>query len=506
MNKKNIFLVILFVITVIYYIPIINLPLGVYDEAVILVGAERVIEGQIPSRDFFTMYPPGQVYTLAAFFKAFGISVITERSYDIVIKSFISLLIFLIIRLFSSDITALVGWAMSLIWITLSTFPAYPVYPSVLCTFISIYFLMLHMKQDKLYYVVLSAISIVGAALFRHDQGGPAAVVIAFVLMLRKITGVQKSWKPLISYIASGVMAALPVLIYFFLNSALKYMLNDLILYPLTVFTEYQDFPYPLLSMNTLPFFVFPLVLLIGVVTFFVFIKQKIDDTTAFGILLISCIGIVFLNQVRVRSDLIHLLPSALTGILLAPVLLYTLSKGLSQSKWRNMLIWALFIIVFGITLYKPYSMKIPYIPMRYTLETVNPDIERAKYLKIDPDLKNVVTYIKNNTSKDEYLYVGVKNHDKVIFNHAIIYFLSERNPATKYHELNPNLIKTIQEEIVSELTKKFTRLVVLTPGWRYEPNLSSIDSKINLLDNYISSNFELKKVYGIYEIMIKKS
>jgi len=506
MNKKNLFIIVLLIITVIYYFPIINLPPGPFDEGVILVGAERILKGQIPSRDFFTQYTPGQFYILAAFFKVFGTSIIAERAYDIVIKSLLSLFIFLIIRLFSPNKIALVGWTMSLIWITLSAFAGYPVYPSILFTYMSIYFLLLHMKQNKLYYVILSALSIVFAILFRHDLGGPVAIVIALVLMLKRIMRVEISWIPLISYIATGIIAGLPVLIYFYLNSAIEIMINDLILYPLNVFTKYQAFPYPFLSKNTLPFYVFPWVLLFGVLTFLIFVKRKVDNTAAYGILLISCIGIVFFNQVRIRSDLIHLLPVALTGILLAPILLYTFSKELSLSIWQNRVIWALFIVVFGITLYKPVIMKYPSLRRSYVVKAVNPDIKRAKYLEIYPDLKKTVTYVKDNTSKNEYIYVGAKNHDKVIFNHPIVYFLAERDPATRYHELNPNLTRTIQEEIVSELKEKFVRVVVLTPGWRYEPNLSSIDLKIDVLDNYIANNFELKETYGIFEIWMKKS
>lgn len=189
MNKKNLFLIILFIITAIYYLPIIKSPLAPYDEAVILVGAERVLKGQIPYKDFLTLYGPGQVYTLAALFKVFGISVTVERIYDIVIKSFLSLFIFLIIRLLSSNKTAIVGWTMSLIWIEYSYLHAYPVYQAVLFTFISVYLLLLHMKQQKNYFVILSAICIVFAILFRHDLGGLAAIAIALVLTLRKNNG-----------------------------------------------------------------------------------------------------------------------------------------------------------------------------------------------------------------------------------------------------------------------------------------------------------------------------
>ena len=159
--------------------------------AVILVGAERILNGQIPYKDFFSMYTPGQYYALAAVFKVFGISVINERIYDIVIKSLLSLVVFLIIRLLSSNKYALIGWAMSLIWGGHINFPAYPVYPSLLFTYISVYLLLLHFKQDKKYYIHLCAVSIVLAILFRHDLGGVAAIVITLVLIIRKLMKVQ---------------------------------------------------------------------------------------------------------------------------------------------------------------------------------------------------------------------------------------------------------------------------------------------------------------------------
>jgi hypothetical protein len=510
MNKKNIFLIVLSIITVIYYFPIINLQPGPYDEALVLVGAEKVLKGEIPQRDFDIIYPPGQFYTLAAFFSTFGISVLAERIYDILIKSLTSLSIFFVIRLLSSNLTALIGWAMSLVWITLSASPAIPVYPAVLCINISIYLLLHHIKQNKLYFIIPISLFTVLAALFRHDLGGYVAIVIAFVLILRKITGAQKSWTPLILYIASGILAGLPVIIYFYLNSAIESMFNALILYPLNDFTNNMNLPYPLLSRDTLPFFVFPGILLLGVLAFLIFIKRKADDTAAYGILLISLIGIVFFNQVRIRSDIIHLLPVALTAILLAPILLHTLLRELSLSKWLNRMVWAMFIIVFGITLYKPFIINYPYqspLWRNYVVEVVNPDIERAKYLKINRHLKNAVAYIKNNTSKDEYIYVGVKNHDKLVINFPIVYFLAERNCATKYYGLDPKLTKAMQEEIINELKERSVRLVVLTTSeyWWFEPNLSSIDSGIDLLDNYIATNFELKETYGLFEIWIKK-
>ena len=507
MNKKILFLIILLIINAAYYLPIMKSPLAPYDEGVIIVGAERVMKGQVPYKDFLTVYGPAQIYTLAALFKTFGITTTVERIYDIAIKSLLSLFIFLIIRLLSSNKTAIVGWIMSLVWIEYSYFHAYPVYPAILFTFICIYCLLLHMKQDNLFYVVLGAVSMVCAILFRHDLGGLAAVAIALVLLLQKIMGRQKSWSPLICYIATGVITAMPAIIYFVVASDIEAIFNDLILIPLDMVGTQQRLPYPPLSRYNLPFFVFPFVLLAGVITFFISLKGKMGNTVVYGILLISLVGIVFINQLWGRSDTIHLLPVALAGILLAPILFHVLSSMLSLNSRLYWVFFVLFIITFAITLSKPINKKMLFLPNNYNIAVVNPDIERAKYPFIPQDYKKVVSYIKKYTSKDDYIYVGVKNHDQFVFNDAIFYFLSERKSATKYHELNPGHTTTleIQEEMVEEIRTTSTRLIVLAERYRKEANPSGIDTKIDLLDNYIFNNYEFKEKYGLFEIWMKK-
>ena len=49
------------------------------DEGIILQGAERVLRGEVPYRDFFTFYTPGSFYFLAVLFKLFGDSFIVAR-------------------------------------------------------------------------------------------------------------------------------------------------------------------------------------------------------------------------------------------------------------------------------------------------------------------------------------------------------------------------------------------------------------------------------------------
>jgi 4-amino-4-deoxy-L-arabinose transferase-like glycosyltransferase len=49
------------------------------DEGIVLQGAERIMAGQIPYRDFFSFYTPGSYYLLAGLFRIFGDSFAVAR-------------------------------------------------------------------------------------------------------------------------------------------------------------------------------------------------------------------------------------------------------------------------------------------------------------------------------------------------------------------------------------------------------------------------------------------
>src|SRR5262249_40239688 len=50
------------------------------DEGIILQGAERVLHGEVPYRDFFSFYTPGSFYLIALLFSVFGVSFMVARA------------------------------------------------------------------------------------------------------------------------------------------------------------------------------------------------------------------------------------------------------------------------------------------------------------------------------------------------------------------------------------------------------------------------------------------
>jgi hypothetical protein len=508
MTKKVFILISLFLISSAFHIKIININFNPYDEAVILIGAERILHGEIPYRDFFSQYTPGQYYILALIFKIFGISVLVERIYDIALKSLLSISIFLIINLLSSYRYALIGWAFSLIWGGHINFPAYPVYPAILFINMCIYSILLYLRQKRIFYIHLSAIFIVFSGLFRHDMGGMAFIMITLILFIIRYTDERPSYTFLIHFVITTLIVTLPFIIYFALKSDIKAIVDHLIIFPLSNFQKFQSIHYPrYLSFHTLPFFAFPIILFTGFIIAIVLMRKKEFNITTQGILLISLVGGTFMIQAIGRSDIVHLLPVGLMSVMLAPILLFVIRPKLGIHRETPLII--LFIAFFCIILYRPLKMRIASFPYQYIIKEVNPDIPRARYTKLrDNEIKKVISFIKQNTTRNEFIYSGLKDHDDLRFNNALIYFLSERKIATRYHEMNPGFttMPEVQKEIMNELKYKDVKLIVLIPGLWNAPDIDRYKKDYNVLDNYIANNFKLTKMFGKYEIWMKNT
>src|SRR5262245_48132784 len=68
---------------------------GPGGEGIPAVGAQRILHGELPYRDFWTMYAPGSFYLLAALFKLFGSHLTVARAGGDLIVSLAAPLVFL---------------------------------------------------------------------------------------------------------------------------------------------------------------------------------------------------------------------------------------------------------------------------------------------------------------------------------------------------------------------------------------------------------------------------
>lgn len=424
------------------------------------------------------------------------------------VKSVLSISIFCVIKkLVSSNKIALIGWALSLVWIGYRTLPAYPVYPAILLCYLAVYFFLCHMEKDDKLSLTYSAMLITISSLFRHDLAGFTAITILTALLIRSILRGKKTWVFVGCYVASYLIIGLPIIVFVFINIDLKELVSQLILIPAEIMKKYRWLPYPNISFKNIVYFIFPLVLLAGfMISFLRICKDKASDNFKYGIFVISLTGILFFNQLRVRSDIYHLLPVALNSIILIPILWWLFSDKITiELRWvKN----SIFIVILSIIFIIPIHEKLRSISKEYFQISKRSGLKRAGYSRIPDNLEKVVSYIQNNTTKNETIYVGVKNHDQFIVNYPAIYYLSARNYPTRFHQFDPGVSNTLsaQKHIVNELEISSTRKLILTQSYWYEPNDTRIDMKIDILDGYIKKYYEFEAEFGIFEVWNKKT
>ena len=512
MTKRNNFIILsigLFAVSAAYNFYLIKIPIGMYDEGIILAAADRILNGERPYADFWGMYPPGQFYTLALLFKLFGTSILTERMYDILIRTLLSLCSFFIIRkICSSNTLAIIGWGMSLILLGSEGFSAYPIYTAILLIFLGIYFFLHSIETDKTHYLIYSGIFMALGALFRHDLAGMAAISALISLFLPADTGKGKKFRS-VSYFLFGIASAgVPIALSLISTIGIHPIIHQLLLTPPEIMPKYRWLPYPSgFCYYSIKYYIYPFILFAGLLSSSVLIfGYKIHNSLSHGLFLLSLTGILFGNQVRVRSDDIHLFPTGLLASVAGPILLSVLiASGLKHVKpLLNRIGASLLFIMLMLPLIGPVYDKLRDINDDYF--TIQKSLlDRAGYADVSKDTEELIGYIKGHTVPTDAIYVGVTNHDQFIINDVAVYFLAGRRYATKYHELHPGVSTTsvIQKEIIQELSASSPKLMVLAPRYWYEPNDTVIDSRVDLLDRYIAVHYKMAAKFGPYEIHI---
>ena len=82
-HRTAVDLVLIATLATVLALPSFRWPLDSMDESLLLVYAEQVRSGQVPHRDFFTVYGPAPFYGLAGLFWTFGSSLVVERIFGL---------------------------------------------------------------------------------------------------------------------------------------------------------------------------------------------------------------------------------------------------------------------------------------------------------------------------------------------------------------------------------------------------------------------------------------
>ncbi len=501
--------------------------LNLYDEGIIVYGAQRVLQGDLPYRDFWTQYSPGQLYVLAGLFNAFGVTVMVERWWDVVIRSLLALTMLAVSARLSSWKLALPVWVLAVLWTQAYSFFGYPIFAGLMFAFASLYAMLRGFTSRRWLFIAGVLLGLCFA--FRHDMaiylGAAQALSLAPATFLHKTNEGQSllqraltTVKSALPWAAGAALVVLPLIAYFAANVPLGELANQLFLFPLLEFPKVRDLPYPRLNWRGsvlpfyAPFFIYALAL---VVALMIFVRHRKDEAGAFrawGIVMVALFGLFGFNQTRVRSDIIHTVHFFLVSIALLPVLF----RGWGQkASVAAQAIAAVAVIVAFIALIYPIDRYMEMLDIRknntaaLTPAAQANALPRAGGALVTPDQDAVVREIQRLTEPGEYVYAGLERHDKVFANDVMIYFLMDRRSPTRYQELHPGLvnIEPVQREMIADLEKNRPRYVIKTDMFRWvvEPNDTAKSTKVELLDNYLTKHYRYIKTIGSYTIYARR-
>jgi len=522
--------VILWLVAFLYTFPVYNKYWAPFDEGIITVAAQMLLKGEIPYKDFFiVMYPPGQIYVLAAIFKIFSSSIIAGRLYAVSVSVVSTMLVFAMTRMltknpaisFFSYILALTSFSPRL-----GAIPT-PIWPGVCLSLLSIYLFMRYLENPGPFSAFAVGILDGIAIGFRHDIGIFAFIAIFSSLSIRVFR--DRAFRDVISFLAGVIIAVFPWVTYFVMSSASKDLYDSLIGF---TFIHQKlaaiPFPKPCLDLNaifhgSLHFininqFYIPIIVY-GVVAILlaagIYKRSRYDEKTSLSLLTILVFGILTFNQARIRTDPAHLLTVIGPAIVLSGFILYDTFSARAGDRFKSTskyMVSALILMLFALLLVKNIDK---YVKNAYTKVYKSKIIKTvfdkgAIYLPAEErdEVLDTIKFIKANTGPSDRIFVGNAVHWKDDFGGSLIlYYLADRLPATKYYEFLPGLItkKDVQEEMAESLEKHNVKLLVLQDIELPKVNIEDIPVEKRILDDYIRKNYVQVEKFGKYNIYKRK-
>jgi hypothetical protein len=516
---------------------------GMYDEGITLTGAMRVAAGQVPHRDFYFIYGPAEVYILAGLFKVFGPSLLVERLFDLLIKALTVTAVYAIalsycrrsIAIFVSFVTVM--WLFGLIgWGSATT-------PLSLLNLIGSALILPVFAGRLSTGRMLAAGAVSGAAsLFRHETGiallGIHACVI-FIATCLRFTGTANRLRIFAStfwpYLLGFALLTVPAALYYFSVAPLAPLLHDSIFLGKN-YHRIRNLPFPPIDLRGLENLAVYLPIAIACLSLYILVKSfsqtgghavsSAESTRrdnawrgfliTFGLLLV----VMYLKGlVRVSPGQVHL--AVIPSLLLIGALFH---QRLTFSRPVRIAIDSLMLLSFvAATWSSLHEISMQHAEhlsaAEWVLSSAQDSMQKAPaaWCKIpgpltrgfcflpEDDRIHAIEFISSHTRPGDPLYSGLKHHDRIFANDNLIYFATQRLPATHWSQLDPGLQTSYdtQTQMIDELERNAPPYIVLDSEFDLsrEPNDSAKSSGVMLLDDYIRDKYQPVETFGIMSI-----
>ncbi|GEM_PF-5512301 len=512
MKKIDIF-ILLFIVTFTIFLYSFNYNKGIslHDEGRDLCAFEKVLNGQMPYRDFRWVHGPLALYLHSFIFKLFGVNLLHIRQALIIIILLVSIFSYLLARLIMPRSYSTIA---ALIAVGYYGFPQYTsdhIYGTLFGLIAVMSILKFVAEGRDFRYLAFSGI--LTGAIFGFMQ---AMGVFVFLAISLYILLLGRNWKQLTAYIALNIITISLIYLYFVINVPWNLLfenlfprwrlalMGDLGVFPsLFVFAQ-RGFSTDSFNAfrNALLFWLPAISTVMVIVLLLLGIKNKCFNEKGENkiLLLFSIYQAIMLTKLFIDKGVESVVFYTQVGMIL---LVYVLYYSTLFIKIKNRQLKAWFKFGIPLSLIFLYLIEIsPFTIAHYYgfKDDYKLPFERAPVYvnqKLGKTLTEVVDYIKTNTEKDDELICAIYC--------PMLNFLSERENPLYDNELTPGVFrdKAMEEEAI-KVTKsnkvkyfayaKLTHSIGQAQGWG--PYVFGKSYAASFF-GFIKSNYHVEREFG---------
>ena len=513
--------------------PLLRSSVFVADEGYVAYGAYRILHGQVPYRDFYIGWAPGQFYVVAGLFGLFGESLDVERFYDLAVRFGIALFIYLIVSRLASRGLAFIAATLTALRLTLLGVPLYSVYPAALLVLVAVWLLTKYFESNRRLLVGAAGCVLGAMFLFRHDLGSYAAVATALAVGARCLWSscararVAETIQMQLILFGGWAVVAVPVVVYLLLAAGPQALWENLVQLPLMgvrmwglplppLLPEMNDVALATLPEGTAPlaylatfsfwanFYAPVFANLLGIFVVAADARSRGPGKVSWPLVLVLLLSSFSFIYARYRpTGSMHLYIPSLTSTIILLTLTH-LTKGQIGKAWRTFRyavpsVFVMFVFP-GILIPSVWnSVQVYSSPF-----DCRSDLPRAGCAYVKPELEASVRHVVSRTLPGEPIYAGPSRHDRIFFYDSVLPFLADRPSALPYHNVLPGVATTepVQRDIAQRLSDHQVRYLVLyeddSPPERTEGGKSS---GVTYLDDMIRERYRVEAIYGPYSV-----
>jgi hypothetical protein len=463
-----------------------------HDEGFMLVNATRILDGQLPYRDFYLNYGPGQPLLLAGVEGIFGPSLLSWRIVRVLLDATVSLLAYRVARRTSSEPLALLAFAATA---AAMAYPPLP-HPNPAVLALGLGAILAARRSPP------AAGALSGLAVFFYPLPGFAAVAGAVLAA----TEGERTWRRAATGTLGAAALTAGVLFLPFIVADARSFFDQALGFAVAV-PGLKRSPFPLsydgpLDLDEVVRFYLPLLLVAASIVWALLAALHRPPPWALAPAMLALAGLGYLLS---RPDDFHLIPLAATlPILLADQAQRELDRGLRPAALVLAVLLALIALV-GIDNKRIQAIE----PDR--LEAIPVDVadgvrERPAEARA---LGELVDYVRSRVPAGDPVFVGNPRFDRLGLGNPLLYVLLQRPNPTGYDGMGLTTKASVQREIIDDLEEARPAIVVrwLDPtAPELRPGAPGPSPGAGLLDAYLERHYREVALFGDYVVFQRRA